>query len=114
MKYTYYGDADLSGIVDGTDYALTDNGFNSRLAGWLNGDFDYTGNVDGTDYALIDNAFNSQGSPLAEPAVPAAVPNVPAALDDVGPRRRARRVAATALDAVLAAWDRWAASERDW
>ncbi len=74
-KYTYYGDADLSGAVDGTDYALIDNGFNSALAGWFNGDFDHSTSTDGTDYALIDNAFNSQSGPLATrgpigPAVP--------------------------------------------
>ena len=57
-------DADLCGVVEGTDYALTDNGFNASLDGWFNGDFDYDGAIDGTDYALIDNAFNSQGGPL--------------------------------------------------
>jgi len=28
------------------------------------GDADLSGSVDGTDYALIDNAFNGQGGPL--------------------------------------------------
>jgi hypothetical protein len=63
VKYTYYGDADLSGKVDGTDYSLIDHGFNTPGAsGWINGDFNYDGKIDGSDYSLIDNAFNLQGS----------------------------------------------------
>jgi hypothetical protein len=67
VKYTYYGDADLSGKVDGTDYSMIDVGFNSQtsgtsLSGWQNGDFNYDGKIDGSDYSLIDNAFNLQGS----------------------------------------------------
>ncbi len=64
VKYTYYGDADLNGHIDGTDYAKIDNGFAHGLTGWFNGDFNYDGVVDGSDYSLIDNAFNMQGTPL--------------------------------------------------
>jgi hypothetical protein len=78
VKYTYYGDTDLNGVVDGGDYARIDNAFNLHLtganAGWVNGDFNYDGVVDGADYALMDNVFNMQGSltPLAVTAVPAS------------------------------------------
>jgi fibronectin-binding autotransporter adhesin len=63
VKYTYYGDADLSGSVNGQDYNLIDahNGPTSG-ATWGEGDFNYDGKVDGSDYSLIDNAFNQQGS----------------------------------------------------
>jgi hypothetical protein len=60
VKYTYYGDADLNGVIDGRDYAKIDIGFASHLTGWLNGDFNYDGVVNGVDYSLIDNAFNQQ------------------------------------------------------
>ena len=70
MKYTYFGDANLDGVVNGYDYTLIDNGFNNRLTGWHNGDFNYDGVVNGDDYTLIDNAFNTQGASLA--AAPAA------------------------------------------
>ncbi len=30
--------------------------------GWFNGDFNYDGKINGDDYSLIDNAFNTQGS----------------------------------------------------
>jgi hypothetical protein len=65
VKYTYYGDADLSGAVDGSDYTLIDNGYNNHLTGWLNGDFNYDGTIDGSDYTLIDAAFSGQGSPFS-------------------------------------------------
>ncbi len=64
VKYTYYGDANLDGVVDGSDYTLIDNGFNNRLTGWYNGDFNYDGTIDGSDYTLIDNAFNTQAAPI--------------------------------------------------
>jgi hypothetical protein len=62
VKYTYYGDANLDGVVDGSDYSLIDNGYINHLTGWYNGDFNYDGVVNGTDYTLIDNAFNRQGA----------------------------------------------------
>jgi hypothetical protein len=79
VKYTYYGDTNLDGIVDATDYSRIDNGYLNHLSGWFNGDFNYDGVVDGSDYTLIDNAYNSQSAQLsasitAEIAAPAAVP----------------------------------------
>jgi endonuclease/exonuclease/phosphatase family metal-dependent hydrolase len=64
VKYTYYGDANLDGQVDASDYSLIDNGFLNSLTGWYNGDFNYDGVIDGSDYTLIDNAFNMQGAQL--------------------------------------------------
>jgi autotransporter-associated beta strand protein len=64
IKYTYYGDANLDGVVDGSDYSRTDNGYLSHLTGWFNGDFNYDGVVNGSDYTLIDNAFNTQGAQI--------------------------------------------------
>jgi autotransporter-associated beta strand protein len=65
VKETYFGDANLDGHVDGSDYTEIDNGFNNHLTGWANGDFNYDGVVNGSDYTLIDNAFNTQAAPLA-------------------------------------------------
>jgi hypothetical protein len=58
VKYTYYGDANLDGVVNGADYQQIDMGFGTHLTGWSNGDFNYDGVVDGSDYSLIDNTFN--------------------------------------------------------
>jgi Dockerin type I domain len=64
IKYTYYGDANLDGHVDGTDYSLIDTGYGSAgtKTGWQNGDFNYDGKIDGSDYSLIDNTFNQQSA----------------------------------------------------
>jgi autotransporter-associated beta strand protein len=72
VRYTYNGDANLNGQVDGSDYSLIDAGYISQrpgfngtvLNGWYNGDFNYDGVVDGSDYSLIDNAFSGQGNRL--------------------------------------------------
>jgi autotransporter-associated beta strand protein len=82
VKYTYFGDANLDGVVDNTsDYDLWSTGFtNPGLAatnGWLYGDFDFSGTVDNTtDYDLWSTGFTHQGGPLAGSAgsqTPAAV-----------------------------------------
>ena len=62
VRYTYYGDANLDGKVDGGDYSRIDNGYLQQLTGWYNGDFNYDNAIDGSDYTLIDNAFNTQGA----------------------------------------------------
>jgi hypothetical protein len=78
VKYTYYGDANLDGKVDGSDYSRIDSTFlteqsSGPMSGWFNGDFNYDNVVDGSDYTLIDNAFNSQGAMIAaQIAVPTA------------------------------------------
>jgi hypothetical protein len=80
VKYTYAGDANLDGKIDGSDYSLIDAGYASHgsLTGWYNGDFNYDGVIDGSDYTLIDNAFNNQRTAFPS-AKAAAVPATPAA-----------------------------------
>jgi autotransporter-associated beta strand protein len=72
VKYTYYGDSDLSGSVDGGDYSRIDNGYLNNLTGWFNGDFNYDGVIDGSDYTLIDNSYNTQGAHLSSELAAAA------------------------------------------
>jgi len=67
IKYTYFGDTNLDGTIDGSDYSRIDSAYLADLSnpgsmtGWFNGDFNYDGVIDGSDYTLIDNAFNRQG-----------------------------------------------------
>jgi hypothetical protein len=73
IKYTYFGDTNLDGKVDGSDYSRIDNGLLTHATGWFNGDFNYDGSVNGSDYTLIDNAFNQQGgTAAAQVAAPTA------------------------------------------
>ena len=93
-RFTYYGDANLDGVVDAADYVAVDVGSVTGLTGWANGDFNYDGVVDGSDYAVMDNAFNQQPATASPAAVVAAVPEptaglaVAAALGLIGRRRR--------------------------
>jgi hypothetical protein len=72
VKFTYYGDTDLNGVVDGGDYSRIDNGFNMGLINWADGNFNYDTSVDGADYALIDNVFNNGGGGLSAQAAAVA------------------------------------------
>ena len=65
VMYTYVGDANLSGHVDGDDFARIDTGFAGNLKGYFNGDFNYSGRVDADDYWLIDLAYLKQGTPIS-------------------------------------------------
>jgi subtilase family serine protease len=65
IKYTFYGDANLDGKVDGSDYTRIDSGYLTHATAWSNGDFNYDGFTNGSDYSLIDNAFNTQGASLS-------------------------------------------------
>ena len=72
VKYTYYGDSDLSGTVTGDDFNLFLTGFNDpMLSGWVWGDYDYSGSITGDDFNLFLNAFNNQGGPLRDPTLAA-------------------------------------------
>src|SRR5262249_29025942 len=65
VKYTYNGDVDFNGKVDGADYFLVDSGFLNNGNMYRNGDLDFNAKVDGADYFLIDSGFLGQTQPLA-------------------------------------------------
>ena len=65
VKYTYTGDLNLDGLIDGADYGIIDNYVQfPGTDGYANGDFNYDGVIDGADYGLIDNAIQFQGDAL--------------------------------------------------
>lgn len=72
VKYTYWGDADLNGVVDpnvdSLQYQIGLNDNTGTLQGWLYGDFDYSGGP--TDTGVDLNQFLiglfSQGVPLVD------------------------------------------------
>jgi hypothetical protein len=64
--YTYAGDANLDGVIDGGDYGTIDNFVQVPGAdGYANGDFNYDGVIDGGDYGVIDNNIQAQGPGFA-------------------------------------------------
>ena len=86
IRYTYSGDADLNGSVNGDDYFRIDAGFASQAGGFANGDFDYSGHVDADDYFLIDTNYAHQGPVLAAASITAA--DSPLTIDPITLKRR--------------------------
>ncbi len=64
VMYTYGGDANLDGVVNGDDYFQIDSAFPTNGHGWFNGDFNYDGVVNGDDYFVIDSNFPAQGTAI--------------------------------------------------
>ena len=58
IAYTLLGDANLSGVVDGTDFGIVAANFNKGVSGWDQGDFSYDNVVDGTDFGDLAANFN--------------------------------------------------------
>ena len=76
IKYTLLGDANLSGVVDGTDFGILAANFNKGVSRWDQGDFNYDNVVDGTDFGFLAANFNKGasgasvgGSALSDPAL---------------------------------------------
>ncbi|MBE3070172.1 MAG: PEP-CTERM sorting domain-containing protein, partial [Planctomycetes bacterium] len=92
VKVTYWGDANLDGVIDANDYDQIDRNylFQPAVATWSLGDFNYDGVIDANDYDKIDRAYLFQGSAMgagvtavAGGAVPVATPE-PATLALLG------------------------------
>ena len=65
IKYTYAGDVNFDGLVDGGDYGTLDKWIQfPGTSGFMNGDVNYDGIIDGADYGTLDNAIQLQGDPL--------------------------------------------------
>src|SRR5207248_4808196 len=71
IRYTLYGDANLSGKVDLTDFTFLAANFNGTNKSWLQGDFNYDGNVNLTDFTFLASNFNQM---LPTAALGAIVP----------------------------------------
>jgi hypothetical protein len=114
IAYTLYGDLNLDGVVNGTDFGIMAANFGQSVNGWDQGDMNYDGTVNGTDFALLAQNFgkSADGTAVALPASewaaldafaaahglladvpePAALPLV-AGLLALIPRRRTKRSA---------------------
>src|SRR5205814_8478494 len=61
VMYTWGGDANLDGTLNGDDYFQIDSQFNQDglVFGYFNGDFNYDGSINGDDYFIIDSNWNA-------------------------------------------------------
>ncbi len=76
VKYTYVGDANLSGAVSFDDYVGMDNAFFQLIPnlGWATGDINFDSVINFDDYSKVDQAFFFQAQPLSGESGVAAVP----------------------------------------
>jgi hypothetical protein len=83
VKYTLSGDANLDGLVNGSDFNVLSANFNQSITGWDQGDFNYDGLVNAADFNDLSANFN-QGANIAavantiSAAAPAATTSTPA------------------------------------
>lgn len=76
VKYTFFGDTLLRGLVDGTDLTTVADGRANALKGWMNGEFNYTGgtvsNLDvlETQRTLTYESRYPINTPVADPPPP--------------------------------------------
>jgi fibronectin-binding autotransporter adhesin len=65
VTYTLYGNANLDGVVNGTDFGILAAHFGEQVGGWDQGDFNYDGVVNGTDFGALAANFGQQVSGAA-------------------------------------------------
>ena len=66
VRYSFIGDANLSGTIDGDDYFAIDSGYASHANGYSSGDFNYDGRIDADDYFIIDSNYGkAAAAPLS-------------------------------------------------
>jgi hypothetical protein len=72
IKYALYGDANLDGVVAGSDFTIVVSNLSRAVNGWDQGDFYYQGVVDGSDFTAIVSNLGSQSN---APSVVSLAPN---------------------------------------
>jgi hypothetical protein len=73
LRYTFTGDENLDGVINGDDYFAIDAGFAGTQPSYAKGDLNYDGRINADDYFLIDSNYNKAAVPLANAALPQAV-----------------------------------------
>jgi hypothetical protein len=58
VAYTLLGDANLDGLVNGSDFNILAANFNQSITGWDQGDFNYDGLVNAADFNELAANFN--------------------------------------------------------
>jgi fibronectin-binding autotransporter adhesin len=67
VKYTYYGDSNLDGVVNAADFTRFLDGLASGGTTWSQGDYTYDGKVDlGNDFNLFLTSYLSKGGALGD------------------------------------------------
>ncbi len=57
VKYTLYGDANLDGVVNGSDFSILAANFGTGVTNWDQGNFLFTSSVNGADFSAMAGNF---------------------------------------------------------
>ena len=75
IRYTYVGDLNLDGVINGDDYFRIDSAFKSSgAATYATGDVNFDGRIDGDDYFLMDSNYSRQNGLSLTAAAPDLAP----------------------------------------
>jgi hypothetical protein len=68
VRYTYYGDGNLDGVVNKFDVAALAEGYSglAGYVGWSDGDYTYAGFISKLDISLLAESYVFQGAPLGD------------------------------------------------
>ncbi len=66
VKWTLLGDANLDGVVNGSDFSILAANFGLGSTNWDQGNFFYGGSVNGTDFAALASNFGQGDSNTAD------------------------------------------------
>jgi autotransporter-associated beta strand protein len=66
IRFTYAGDADLSGEVTTDDFDNWKQGYITHGSGWLRGDLDYSGDVTTDDFDLWKQVYVKHYAPMGD------------------------------------------------
>jgi hypothetical protein len=72
VRFTYYGDGNLDGVVNTEDVLALDQGYDGLAGhvGWYDGDYNYDGKIDDNDVSLLEQSYIYQGAPLGDAITP--------------------------------------------
>jgi Dockerin type I domain len=65
VMYTLYGDANLDGVVNGSDFTILAGSLGKAVSGWDKADFNYDGVVNATDFTLLAGNLGKSASGAA-------------------------------------------------
>jgi outer membrane protease len=63
VKYAYFGDVNLDGVVDSTDFATLAAHFGETNGNWAGGDFNYDGTINALDFNALATNYGATLSP---------------------------------------------------
>ena len=74
VRYTAYGDANLDGVVDTTDFNILASNFSGSGKRWSQADFNYDGATDTVDFNLLASNFSAVVPAASAASIGALVP----------------------------------------